>query len=233
MKRWTLRITICLILGVVMTVAVAFVAVLIRPRLPVQVDVVAFNSSGIRGRLDHDSARWRQLERWYHYTRNHQGWGYPHLVTARFNFGYDREEYVNEAFATRRTHPERFELVRHVAGWPFGAFEGWHASWPAQSATPSNQLMRAESSLGLIPLNLRGWFPTVADVYPVLPVLDGLLVNTFVFGLLWFGLLYWRFVRDEVRRLAHRRQGRCPRCGYDLRGEFKEGCSECGWRRGD
>ncbi len=32
--------------------------------------------------------------------------------------------------------------------------------------------------------------------------------------------------------LERRRQrGRCPECGYDLRGNRDAGCPECGWRR--
>ncbi len=28
-----------------------------------------------------------------------------------------------------------------------------------------------------------------------------------------------------------RREGKCMRCGYDIKGEFERGCPECGWRR--
>lgn len=35
--------------------------------------------------------------------------------------------------------------------------------------------------------------------------------------------------RDQRRM----RKGLCPVCGYDLRGEFDDGCAECGWRRTD
>jgi hypothetical protein len=33
------------------------------------------------------------------------------------------------------------------------------------------------------------------------------------------------------RRMLRRRRGRCPRCGYDLQGDFDAGCPECGWNR--
>ena len=31
--------------------------------------------------------------------------------------------------------------------------------------------------------------------------------------------------------LRRRRRGRCPACGYDLRGDLSAGCTECGWNR--
>jgi len=33
------------------------------------------------------------------------------------------------------------------------------------------------------------------------------------------------------RQSARISLGCCPRCGYDLRYEFKNGCAECGWLR--
>ena len=33
------------------------------------------------------------------------------------------------------------------------------------------------------------------------------------------------------RRAARLERGRCPKCGYDLRGKHDAGCPECGWNR--
>jgi len=43
-------------------------------------------------------------------------------------------------------------------------------------------------------------------------------------------------VARVIRQAARRRRGRCPNCGYDLRGQPPEvgaggGCPECGWNR--
>jgi hypothetical protein len=57
----------------------------------------------------------------------------------------------------------------------------------------------------------------------ILPViLAGLIVN----GVVAFAVRS----RASLRR-TRRESGRCPECGYDLRGELAEGCPECGWNR--
>ena len=63
---------------------------------------------------------------------------------------------------------------------------------------------------------------------PLCPVWPGFLVNTVFYALILFPLVQIPFV---LRRLIRRRRGRCPRCAYDLRGEFDVGCPECGWNR--
>jgi len=49
-----------------------------------------------------------------------------------------------------------------------------------------------------------------------------------------YGAPLWLLVfgPGEARRAIRRRRGRCPDCGYDLRGEYDGGCAECGWNRG-
>ena len=59
-------------------------------------------------------------------------------------------------------------------------------------------------------------------------MLTDAVVNTLFYAAIWFGLF---FVMGRTRRFIRTRRGRCPRCGYDLRGEFADGCPECGWGR--
>lgn len=56
----------------------------------------------------------------------------------------------------------------------------------------------------------------------------GFIANSIVYAVLAFlfinGLLF-------AHRRSRRLRGRCPRCAYDLRAEFANGCPECGWNR--
>lgn len=60
---------------------------------------------------------------------------------------------------------------------------------------------------------------------PLRPIWRGLAVNTVFFSALWALLL---LAPPAVRRRLRRQRGRCPRCGYDLRGQASPGCPECG-----
>lgn len=65
-------------------------------------------------------------------------------------------------------------------------------------------------------------------VIPYRPIWRGLLVNALVFGTTWFVMIHgYGLSRSVIRRM----RGRCPECGYDLRGSPSGGCAECGWRR--
>ena len=50
----------------------------------------------------------------------------------------------------------------------------------------------------------------------------------FAAGLVLIFLLVWREVREDTDRTE---RGACPKCGYDLLGDYKKGCTECGWAR--
>lgn len=66
-------------------------------------------------------------------------------------------------------------------------------------------------------------FPALLPLEPR----PGLLVNTALFALLWFGLLR---LPHAIRRARRRRRGLCPDCGYDLTG-LEGPCPECGATR--
>jgi hypothetical protein len=72
-------------------------------------------------------------------------------------------------------------------------------------------------------------------VLPFDPIWPGFAVNTLFYAIILWLLIPGPFV---LRRLIRVRRGRCPKCGYDLRGQPPEvgaasgkGCPECGWRR--
>jgi hypothetical protein len=89
---------------------------------------------------------------------------------------------------------------------------------------------------------------------PLSPIELGFVIDTLFYAAIWFGVF---FGFASAKRAIRRKRGRCPRCGYDLRGgvmsdqrlaisgedksaTFKPqasglkpapGCPECGWNR--
>jgi hypothetical protein len=68
---------------------------------------------------------------------------------------------------------------------------------------------------------------------PCGPLWSGFLIDT-----LFYAIILWLLMLDPfaLRGLNRRGRGRCPKCGYDLRGQPPEigpggGCPECGWNR--
>ena len=45
-------------------------------------------------------------------------------------------------------------------------------------------------------------------------------------------LLFRNELSPERRRRRRRQAGLCPLCSYDLKHDFRSGCSECGWKKG-
>jgi len=100
------------------------------------------------------------------------------------------------------------------AGWPF----------PCCMVTDSSQPNGKNSITGAIFINVgfgSFWLP-------YLPLTKYLLFNSLIYGFLSFIVL--KGTRSTVRqlRISH---GWCPKCKYDLRGDFATGCPECGWNR--
>ena len=66
---------------------------------------------------------------------------------------------------------------------------------------------------------------------PVVPLWPGFAVNTLFYAIILWLLIPGPFV---LRRVIRLKRGRCPKCGYDLRGQLPgagSGCPECGWNR--
>ena len=89
-----------------------------------------------------------------------------------------------------------------------------------------------ERLIGGIAIHRSG--PTIVDAraLPIVPIWRGLIINGLIFGCAWYVILFdVPGLLRRRKRKTRRIEGRCPACGYDLKGEFEAGCPECGWRR--
>jgi len=72
------------------------------------------------------------------------------------------------------------------------------------------------------------WFATTPRALPVCPIWGGFVVNAMVYGAAWSGMV---LVPPLVRRAVRRRRGLCAECGYDLSWLGAGVCPECGLGR--
>lgn len=116
-------------------------------------------------------------------------------------------------------------------GWPMVAFT---CEWVRTGGGPG--IMRAPTPVGAFALSApHPHDRTRTLALPLSPAWRGIVLNTLLFAiallpvamLLRFG---WR-QGSALRRRTRQRRGRCPACGYDLKGQHDIGCPECGWNR--
>ena len=203
MKRWPLRILLCLILltgGAVTTVAVAWgCSFTFWTQTPRALELDESEARRLCGELIYPNVD-------------------LHLVP---HYGV-REEFVGltivRAGAVTNLTPTYDVEVRR-AGWPSRALYAYEAG-----------LLTRENSLEInVGLWLIEWNPMHNEVWmPVRPIWPGFVIDTLFYASIWYGVF---FGFGSAKRAIRRKRGRCPRCGYDLRGALEKGCSECGWNR--
>jgi hypothetical protein len=100
--------------------------------------------------------------------------------------------------------------------WPVADTQGW----PMRSF--SEQVPRDRYPADVTVIELKNAKLAFGPMWP------GFAINTLFYAIILWLLIPGPFV---LRRVIRLRRGRCPKCGYDLRGKHDAGCSECGWNR--
>ena len=108
------------------------------------------------------------------------------------------------------------------------AFEACASGWPLPCVSAYCRFPGSSVSLRGPCIVLRRTFPWSDGVLPVLPVWPGIVVNSLVFAMPWYGCYA---AAASAKRAWRRRRGGCPECAYDIQGAFEGGCPECGWNR--
>jgi len=194
-RRWTLRILLCLILGAITTVAVAWGCMLAwRP------DHVAFFEVAI----DSNPAAQLLVAKW--------DYPEPLVVEELFSIGYTTpgwtEHYVEYAVGV-----SSFLVLQ--AGWPMRCLRGDY--W-GEADHPSGYV-----HAWMIPTTLRSVVGDSWRYFPLRPIWPGFVIDTLFYAAIWGGVF---FGFTSAKRIIRTRRGRCPRCGYDLRGNLVEQVSD-------
>jgi hypothetical protein len=222
MNRWTLRIILCLILGAITTVAVAW-----GVACSIAVQQLSDDYDAI------DARQWLPDTDWFVYREERFGTTWV---------GSMRLRHQNEELW--QSDPSPSDLVPHWVTFdpPHVLFvenavnsehrgaegRGWplRALWYETGGKLGRQTTRSSG----------GWIvglPSDADdkyerALPLRPIWPGFVIDTLFYAAIWFGVF---FGFASAKRAIRRARGRCPRCGYDLRRNFSGGCPECGWGR--
>ena len=75
---------------------------------------------------------------------------------------------------------------------------------------------------------LNGSALSAQIILPTGVIWPAFVLNTLFYASI-FGALAWTL--SALRRHLRRARGRCPACGYNLRGNLTTGCPECAWNR--
>jgi len=223
MRRRLLRIAICLVLGAITTIAVAWGCALDGYALSTEYERRdAIERLGpdrdivwtVRQRRKLGELRIDSIIDHVGHAELHM----PDLVARDLAPSWFLSEGpVHQRLDFRGTEVYR---IASVLGWPIPAM--WHElRWihvPRKRA--------AVQVLGGIDTGRER--RTLPVVLPVRVLCLRFSFNAVFFATIWALLLV---APGIIRLTLRRRRGRCPRCGYDLRGQLDAGCPECGWNR--
>jgi hypothetical protein len=258
MKRWTLRILLCLILGAVTTVAVAWgVAGLVECKPAMTYFETAAQSGRPHSQLILGTGS-RGHGTLMAFTTHGLGWSVADVGDVDVKLTDVTESWPDALYASsvpdhrvRRDMSSWNQFDSYAMGWPSAALGG--AIRFASRVEGLNYISEPDGILALEWRHDRRGRATWSRPVRFLPfelIWPGFVINALFYAAIWFALF---FGFASAKRTIRRARGRCPRCGYDLRGGvisdqrlamsgegaasgerstvIVAGCPECGWGR--
>lgn len=222
MKRWFTRILICLAMGAVTTVGLAWTLALTMPNLEGDASWVTATGAA--------RTRWAVAA-----LRSPGSLDIGGVAKRKLDWSPDIDEIQVPGWSRAAHPPTRSEVedgtwfYEHARGWPILALY-WRDTYSHASQPPN---WRTEWGW-----EIPGRFAKSRTV-PLAVIWPGFLMDALFYGALWFGLIVGL---GATKRALRTRRGLCPMCAYDLRGGTLEagrlchriqGCPECGWNRND
>ena len=213
-RRWLARAALCIGLGFVTTVAVAWALAALAPT-PARSRTELLDG-GVQWLLCEEHTQWGASRRWWVPLELTDG-----MVLRSL---WDESAIVSDAPCLNRgwgelpEGPDGSSGCEDARGWP--ALCLWCRLYAAGAAVP------IEWVHGGIQASPATTAAASAVVLPLQPIWSGLLINIVVYALAWGVLL---FALGWVRRARRRANGRCTGCGYDRAGLAPHAaCPECG-----
>jgi len=149
-----------------------------------------------------------------------------HLQSPNGGFGYD--VLYNFGNAPREDGTTEQAVSKYLrSGFPFRAL-AYACHSVGGGGRPPGTIWRDDWGIRLPGRTAQGCHPSIGGCLPLRPLWPGLIAGSVFYALILFPIVR---APSVLRRLIRRKRGRCPKCGYDLRGQHDAGCPECGWGR--
>ena len=155
------------------------------------------------------------------------------LRTSRYSLSKRNE--MSETMAEYLAESGNFVVpsglpMRTDAGWPKHAMRGW--GWSCKYTNRSAVVADVRFTRLGIPVRI-GSDTTIPRLLPLKPIWPGFAINTLFYAMTLWMLFALGGTPFALRRRLRVKRGLCPKCAYDLRGDGHPAagdvCPECGW----
>jgi hypothetical protein len=209
MRRWALRISVLLLLGAIVNVAVIAA-------------ISAYTSRGTWAKVMYKALKVTEEEAVA--IQRAQALGPPGRTYSQNEargFGWKSTMASSTDQPIAGDEGRFFQVRVFDAGWPMLALQGEWRWGNSQVMTPG--FHNAVGRYRVVRSGIEKG--SEADMFPLWPLWPGFAINTVFYAAVLWLLFAAPFALRKWRRI---RRGLCRKCGYDLRGGHSATCPECG-----